>query len=770
MTLKKNNTYFKMESCIIGIYLPIMILKWSGDNVVQIDDLSVKPEQADSYILCEKSCDYNPPSDVGKCNFSNTNLINVTERVSNYINNSKGSCEAVECGDGGAYYNKYDTTVLYDCNGIAWRGKFNSNTSSSIGQSIHGEDINCLDCNFNQFTIDEKNRGGWSLTYNNTNHNNGSVQMRYTFFSDNITQDTLYTLDNKFNDLLTGKINTINVSLPKNVTNYMINFTLLYGIVNVFYNQIYQQNSYQLNTNNPFMTCNRLDSLDLFKKNLCNNQYFKYKNIDFIKFPNVSQDGTDFYITLNLSYQLSQQLFKLNKDKQESLLNDYLNNFLRDNEGKLNNNTLTQAQFSLKRAVTDFSSGDKGRCTVMNVDEIDMKVEDMRFPFKDFSFNLSDNYFLFLSLPITLKVEKWSVMLVAYFNRQEEGQMITFDDDTIAKIIKDTGTRPYNKTKTKDDIQNFCPNTYYFTSYPLNSTLGKYILNSESDNDCNCYSSHLGPYNDYYPNITAMCYSKFCSSDMTKLFGIVDEKCEEDTRCKEMDDWIKNGTSQNPSEIDETKFKKFCPYIPPTDSSVFNTDFFMIGIFITLLMTVLIFLICKNKSYENLSIFLCTSSVFIVLSLISYYSSIFLTGEYICKNDKGKLTIDCVSKKYKDYSILSEFCSDSFKPLCECISENSCGPNCTCHSHACYPKDGERKTQTVYTRKIKYTLIISSIIVSILFPLLFLYASVDYDWHINKKISILIIVIVSIIPLVYMLVKTLKKNEITVYDKQNCTV
>jgi len=375
---------------------------------------------------------------------------------------------------------------------------------------------------------------------------------------------------------------------------------------------------------------------------------------------------------------------------------------------------------------------------------------------------------LFLSLPITLKVEKWSVMLTAYFNRQE--QVITFDDNIIKKIIKDTGTKPYIKSnsKTKDDITNFCINTYYFKNSPQNFILGKYILNSESDNDCSCYSSHLGPYNDIYPNKTAMCYSKFCSSDMMTLFDIDESYCEQDTICKEINDWITQGNTQNPSEIDNTKFKKYCPYIPPSDTSVFNIDLFFIGISISLLTSTLVFLICKNKSYENLSTFLLTSSIFIILSIVSYYSSIFFVGEYICKNDNGVLTTTCVSKKYKDYSILSEFCSESFKPLCECISTNSCGSNCTCHSQACFPKTGERKVTKTYTQNVKYTLIVSSVITSILFPLLFIYASRDYDWHINKKISILIVIVVSIIPLIYMIIKTFQKNEVQVFDKQNC--
>jgi len=138
------------------------------------------------------------------------------------------------------------------------------------------------------------------------------------------------------------------------------------------------------------------------------------------------------------------------------------------------------------------------------------------------------------------------------------------------------------------------------------------------------------------------------------------------------------------------------------------------------MISVFVFLICKYKHYENFSTFLFTFITLAIGSVITYFLSKILVGRFVCNNKESK----CISNYYKDNSFVipEEFCDESYKFECECISNEDCGGgiNCICSSGTCQPKIGERKIETVNKYKIRYVLIISSVIISIFLPLLFI--------------------------------------------------
>jgi hypothetical protein len=296
--------------------------------------------------------------------------------------------------------------------------------------------------------------------------------------------------------------------------------------------------------------------------------------------------------------------------------------------------------------------------------------------------------------------------------------------------------------------------------------ISQYIVCSDVKT-CLCYASKLAPINDKtYPNKAAMCFDTQCTNDVLTLFDITESDCKNHDLCNEVYDWVTNSQSSNPDTLDKDKYERFCPNITPPNIDKYNINVLVLCIFYTVLSSTFVFLVCKNKKYETFTTFLMTFITLLVFSFITYFLCRFLIGDYLC----DKNTLHCYSRFYGNNSIVipSEFCNASYKPNCECVFDQNCGEQCRCQSGLCVNKNSKRESHIVNQYNFNYTLIISSLLLSILFPLLFVYASSDYDWHIDKKMYIIIITLLSIIPLLYMIVKTMKKVPVTVYDPITC--
>jgi hypothetical protein len=236
------------------------------------------------------------------------------------------------------------------------------------------------------------------------------------------------------------------------------------------------------------------------------------------------------------------------------------------------------------------------------------------------------------------------------------------------------------------------------------------------------------------------------------------------SECEQMNEWEAVASfASNAGSLDEDRFKKLCPTYKTEN---YNKDVLILGTFFTILISAFTFLVCKNKKYENFTVFITTSLVFCILGYLTYYLCNFLLGIYVCKQDNlGKPY--CVSKKLflpedkntpsKTVYIPDAFCDGiTNKPNCKCIQNTDCNNNEICISSTCYPIGVDPVFDTLSVYKINYFTLASALLISILCPLLFVYASEDYDWHLQKKTSIAIVFLISITPLIYFITKTLK--------------
>jgi hypothetical protein len=333
------------------------------------------------------------------------------------------------------------------------------------------------------------------------------------------------------------------------------------------------------------------------------------------------------------------------------------------------------------------------------------------------------------------------------------------------------GTIPFKLPNTLDDLKSNC-NVGFATKqhiFPDNHILGQYVYTYDSD-DCICYVSQLAPRGSAPGQKAAICFDINCDtgaphnpSDVRSLMGLSNDRtCV--SECEQMNDWEAVASfASNAGSLNDDRFKKLCPTYKTEN---YNKDVLILGSFFTILISAFTFLVCKNKKYGNFSVFITTSIIFCILGYLTYYLCNFLLGIYVCKQDNlGKPY--CISKKLylpenKETPSKTVYIPDAFcdgitnKPNCKCIQNADCNNNEICISSTCYPIGVDPVFDTLSAYKINYFTLVSALLISILFPLLFVYASEDYDWHLQKKTSIAIVLLISTAPLIYFVVKTLK--------------
>ena len=732
------------------------------------------------------------------------------------------------------YNDKYCTDQVYDmncfitCTGTGLSAddiKFNnSKTTQAITGSQNNTEIGkCViydnrDPDYLSFALAPNNDGigdgttisftsssnilagpGWALIIDSTNPSpdtftNGSARMQFNLFN-------TFTLDKSGLPNITSsqpvytQLSYIQQSpnLPKNCIDYLIYSSYIYAITSLFYNSIYQ---YQLlpPNNNIYLGSHCLDLNFVSNFMIFNPLLLNYTLPTFVNFPTVSQDNNGFfYITFSLSLQQIQQFCACTPDGSDkpksriSYMTAIANGFLRDSDGQYETKTgdLPLPSFSLYDPnniygrlnldilsldqytyMNDYKTIIKGKPAIFRVSQgIETDPTKSSGPVQQI-----------ISFNITLKIEQWSLMLLAYFicaSKQTSNPSFvpTFSNNLIKTFITDLGTIPFKLPNTLDDLKSNC-NVGFATkqnTFPDNHILGQYVYTYDSD-DCICYVSQLAPRGSAPGQKAAICFDKNCDtgaphnpSDVRSLMGLSnDATCI--SECEQMNEWEAVASfASNAGSLDEDRFKKLCPTYKTEN---YNKDVLILGIFFTILISAFTFLVCKNKKYGNFSVFIITSIIFCILGYLTYYLCNFLLGIYVCKQDNlGKPY--CVSKKLflpenkntpsKTVYIPDAFCDGiTNKPNCKCIQNADCNNNEICISSTCYPIGVDPVFDTLSVYKINYFTLASALLISILCPLLFVYASEDYEWHLQKKTSIAIVFLISITPLIYFTAKTLK--------------
>lgn len=641
---------------------------------------------------------------------------------------------------------------------------------------------------------------GWTLIINPKNPSpytftNGSARMQFNLFNNlkTFSLDTFGLPNITSYQSVYTQLSFIQQSpnLPKNCIDYLIYSSYIYTITSLFYNSIYQL---PIN-DNTYLRSHCLDLNFVSNFMISNPLLTNYKLSTFVNFPTVSQDDNtgNCYITFSLSLQQINQFASctpgdINNPKSRiSYITAIANGFLRDSDGQYETKTgdLPLPSFSLYDPnniygrlnldilrldqytyMNDYKTIIKGKPAIFRVSQgIEIDPTKSSGPVQQI-----------ISFNITLKIEQWSVMLLAYFicaSKQTSNPTFvpTFSNDLIKTFNVQLGTIPFKLPNTLDDLKSNC-NVGFATKqniFPDNHTLGQYVYTYDSD-DCICYVSQLAPRGSAPGQPAAICFDTNCDtgalhnpSDVRSLMGLSnDATCI--SECEQMNEWEAVASfASNAGSLDEDRFKKLCPTYKTEN---YNKDVLILGTFFTILISAFTFLVCKNKKYGNFTVFITTSLVFCILGYLTYYLCNFLLGIYVCKQDNlGKPY--CVSKKLflpedkntpsKTVYIPDAFCDGiTNKPNCKCIQNTDCNNNEICISSTCYPIGVDPVFDTLSVYKINYFTLASALLISILFPLLFVYASEDYDWHLQKKTSIAIVFLISITPLIYFITKTLK--------------
>lgn len=703
------------------------------------------------------------------------------------------------------YYNDYSTYCNFACQGIGFLQSDLDN--KKISENVINYTGRCIidpTKNFESFDLPTSNDGSkisngytqdldgiygknysWNLQFNkDITQQSGSVQMQLHLFGD----PALFSLDGNNLPIITttniytllNVINGLKGSLPSTCIDFLGMNSYVYSITSLFYDSIYQ---FTDPTNNLYLQTNCLDSN--FITNFTQSFSTNYTLPTFLSFPKPEQgqekDSDNYYLTFSLSYQQIQNFLKKSPDPTRrnsriEFMNTIASNFLKDKTGT---NTINSNFIHLTDPLFEFAD-DVYDSTSLDLDGFGsysyIYYKDNTFyPYQSFGQQPGTlympqqthsplNIYQYVSIQIKLKVKKWSVMLISYF---EKFGNFTYTENVLSKISNDTGTIPFKYFKnTIDQITKYCPNMYTFTNDDEldNGLLSTLVVNSESPNTCTCYTSYLSPPAQGFPEDSAMCFDKSCSADILNIMGVSDSYCQSKATCQDVYNWTNatpgsSDASANTSELNKQKFNDYCSKFGfGIVQGKYNTSVLIFGGVFTILLTLFAYLICKNNNYESFKTF---SICFIVSGLCScgtYFLSLFLNGTMTCD---GKTQI-CQSTYGKKSTIPLEFCKNSAVG-CECMVDSDCSGKCSiCSSGQCRSVDN--KTYTIYQYNIKWITLIICFIMAIVFPLMFVYASEDYNWHLNKKMAIFFVLLLSFTPIIYSLVISLKKEKITKYS------
>ena len=575
---------------------------------------------------------------------------------------------------------------------------------------------------------------------------------------------------------------------PVNIRNYIRDSTLIYSIQNQFYNQIYQQGPYTETTQNDFIRIDPIkDYLDYKDKILryyskfnffykdskvsdypISLRYLMYGNYMLV-FPKtryiVSNGNYTYFLDIKITYsQYRDNILNTNDyGIQNTYLNGLLQNFFQDTSitVKKNNFVLSVNNLIVQyiRHTEDdkiFTTYDIGFKTLDLSQLPEPSSEDPTYPYK------------LLNIKITVKIIQWSNMLLAYFLNSYNNDVNVTADICNNVNLQNCNSVPisylvYKPGEYKQTIENYC-GVSFKSDNNLTKSL-KLILISDTSDNCSCYNSTIAPPLDNNGgNKDAMCFNRYCNDDMRGEFNLDPSNCK--SSCDQVYYWMTNNNLAdqplNKDAMNWSAFSNTCGSsykYRPFQSTYFNTNVGIICSIISILLSGVIFLLCKHKKYNQLITFVIVFIVFGCMISLSGFLSHYLSGKSMCDGKK------LVCSNSSDVNIPQEFCKDIFN--CECISSSDCGngTGCECISSTCNPSNGTRKTTTIKVKKPQKLLIIVSVICLITFPLIFYFLYRDYHLNINKKIVIPVLVVISLLPMIYAIIVSNTKYDKKIYEK-----
>ena len=625
---------------------------------------------------------------------------------------------------------------------------------------------------------------GWTISKEDIdNVSSGTINSYWYFkkFETGITSNDINDLSIYLSSIINNKLIYLKNKLPEIMANSIRDNSIIYAITSQFYNQIYQTGPYNNKPeSNEFLHIN--DIYNNFSK-YTSVLIGKYKNLGFLyppqnqinsdivkllnhsltmNFPIIKKENSDYYIYMYINNTQYQDVLNLtSQQNQTNYLNKCLVNFFRDNEGTIHT---PKGAYNSPDIIISFDNTQLNNPPTANYNL------NTFFPFNDiYNNNYIDIYnsnSKILNIEIKVKIISWSVMSMAYISKFYN-QLIsndlcnTFKNSNLYTIPSSCmALDTIDTIKYKSDILSFCEAT--FDNFPMSHTsMHGLLLNATSDN-CICYTSRVAPPNIANGNIAAMCFNSSCNDKIyNEIFDLSTENCKQ--YCDKAYYWMTNTNPAdqpgNKSAFDWDKFRKVCgiSYESISNKQYFNTKLLIPGISTSLLIILLSFLLCKNKQYSIHKTIIILTTISTISILSTFALARYFNGYSLC--DKKELK--CLNS-YKKY-IPNEFCDDIFS--CECASNQDCQNGCLCMSSTCYPASGSRKSKIDKVKKPHTIQIVLGIFFSILLPLIFIYYYKDFKPHINTKILISIIIVLTLLPIIYIIYYATKKYKERVYTE-----
>jgi hypothetical protein len=635
--------------------------------------------------------------------------------------------------------------------------------------------------------------GDWGNIIGNNSFDKGFINCKYSFDYTNFS----------FNDLTPFKkyIDTLysnTVGMANNLKDRFRDSNYIYACIINFYSSIYGQ--YYYSGQNAI---NNFRSFDYLKRNI--NEYktvfFSYINTqiqqyfqqsivpldlqhiveDSMQLPdaNIIQGNPRTYtINLKLPYAMFKTYIDKNQQERDTYISILLEGFLRDKEGKIQDNSSGNSWYSNR---CDIISTDITKIYTVNVSNSSYS-DTTELNYSDYNDSRYKDY-LFLYANITGTVNVWTPMVSVYF--QVKNNVTSLDTVTCDAISSQAG---YNSTNTslypyvcfqrlclqtdKSNCVNKMPNVCKMSYSPprpfISGFINKYLTTVNST-QCACYTSTLSPVSENeYGNVAAMCFDKKCDDpDLRQAFNLSDSNCKQ--YLDKVWNWItpsnSSEKSRNSITFDSQRFNRLAgenykPYQPST----YNWQLLLIGIFTSVLLCLITFILCRTY---KISVIFTVIDITLVILIFGGLTAFF------CKDMAGLSSCDgknfkCKSK-YTNIEIPKQFCNYTLN--CECQLNEDCSPCSYCFSGTCAPSSGFRKTVTVQERQPNIVIIILSIILLVLLPTVLMFLHNEKFLNIPSWIFNTVVILVCLIPLIIILYTSLKKIDIVKYDgscKQEC--
>lgn len=294
-------------------------------------------------------------------------------------------------------------------------------------------------------------------------------------------------------------------------------------------------------------------------------------------------------------------------------------------------------------------------------------------------------------------VTKWSPILFYLFAKSTNNNLPYDNIGTNGfcdKVINDTNLIPtqcYQNTCSatitdlcKQLIQTNCPETnlFNFRYQGIVPDAQHFFLNANSY-VCDCYNTRLAPPLTNPPIPAGMCFTKQCtvSQPLLNAFGLTDDVCK--GYCNTVYGWLTatniNDKSRQPQVLDTAKYQRLCgDFDPSSVQPYFNKHILSVGILVSILIWIVIFLLIKKASMPIKII------VLIIVTVILLALTLFLARDLNGLPDCAGTQQVCHAR-FSHVPIPNEWCS--YQRGCECQNYGYPCPDgkSVCLSGKCFP-------------------------------------------------------------------------------------